>query len=444
MGAKPIASNSSPNPLPVPVYLSSDIRTRAQDKVFQLITRVKMGTEKQSYGTAFVVDPQGLLLTNYHVVSNVFLEPSQYVLELKLGEDKLPVQIVALDIPNDLAFIQVKHTFTDAYKLSATLPKPGEKLFSIGVPQDTVLTIIEGLYSGERKSGPVTRLIFSAPLNQGMSGGPLVNEQEELVGVNDAILAGAQNISFAIPGAVATQIFDSFNQSGRIASELINKTSLQKQVGLVLKSWLEEWILAQKEKKGPRFGPIHIGSPPPGSKCWEDEQKLNPILGRIGVYTCKTLDTFPISSSRQGGFLSLSYGWIPADSKSSSFLAAQASRFMFSTLSKKMSEISFKKATQIQNEKGRYVCSHRYVKSVTSEKLLVEFCTAETISASKLFDLLLTAIPSAALTHHFPFYSVMELHGFTEETLKTASEIFLSSISSSEKSEVVNTKVEPK
>src|SRR3954463_6910567 len=131
LAAEPLPAPAPPISAP-PSLTAEEIRAHAQRKVFQLVSQVTEGTEKQSYGTAFVIDRTGMLLTNFHVVSSAALDSKHFRLLLNVGAEALPASVVAFDVFNDLALVSVQHAFEDAYSVSSQLPAAGEKVYSIG------------------------------------------------------------------------------------------------------------------------------------------------------------------------------------------------------------------------------------------------------------------------------------------------------------------------
>ncbi|QID17974.1 trypsin-like serine protease [Nitrogeniibacter mangrovi] len=75
----------------------------------------------------------------------------------------------------------------------------GERLYTVGSPQGLTYTVTGGIFSGYREHDGVRYLQTDAPINPGNSGGPLITERGDVVGMNTAILQGAQGIGFAIP-----------------------------------------------------------------------------------------------------------------------------------------------------------------------------------------------------------------------------------------------------
>jgi serine protease Do len=83
----------------------------------------------------------------------------------------------------------------------------GERLYTIGSPSGLVYSVTSGIFSGDRGSGEQRFLQTDAPINHGNSGGPLITESGQVVGINTKVLAGTQGIGFAIPIEAVYQEF---------------------------------------------------------------------------------------------------------------------------------------------------------------------------------------------------------------------------------------------
>lgn len=180
----------------------------AEIKVTQNTTGLLGSYSQEGQGSGFLVDNQGHILTNYHVVDqassvNVILENG------KITEAK----VIGTDSADDLALLQV-----DTSAVSGITPvplgdsgavKPGQMAIALGSPYGLDDSITVGVISGLNRtltnnSGqPMTGLLQTdAAINPGNSGGPLLNSQREVVGINTAIenpMTGAQGIGFAVP-----------------------------------------------------------------------------------------------------------------------------------------------------------------------------------------------------------------------------------------------------
>lgn len=177
-------------------------------------------------GSGFVVDEGGLILTNKHVVHD---ENAEYLVTTTT-EDTLLARVLARDPLNDVAILKVEAQNltripcgnSDKIELGETVLAVGTALgefqntVSAGIVSGlsrfiTALTDLEG--HSERLRGLIQT---DAAINPGNSGGPLVNLSGEAIGINAAVVFGAQNIGFAIPVNKAKQDLEELKKHGRI------------------------------------------------------------------------------------------------------------------------------------------------------------------------------------------------------------------------------------
>jgi len=177
--------------------------------------RVERGT-----GSGFIINKEGDIITNAHVVSGadkvtVILKDGRQIEGKVLGSDEL----------TDIAVIQVKpdNLPTVSIGSSANL-QPGDWAIAIGNPLGLDNTVTAGIISAiGRNSGQIgvdKRVSFiqtDAAINPGNSGGPLLNQSGEVIGVNTAIIQGAQGLGFAIPIETAQRIAKQLIQSGKVS-----------------------------------------------------------------------------------------------------------------------------------------------------------------------------------------------------------------------------------
>jgi serine protease Do len=170
-------------------------------------------------GSGFIVSPDGVILTNAHVVSDaeevvVKLTDRREFIAKVLGSDKL----------TDIAVLKI-----DASNLKAapmTTPTPlqvGEWVLAIGSPYGFESTVTAGVISATRRSlpgdGSVPFIQTDAAINPGNSGGPLINMRGEVVGINSQIYTrtgGYQGLSFAIPIGVVQRIEQQILSTGKV------------------------------------------------------------------------------------------------------------------------------------------------------------------------------------------------------------------------------------
>ncbi|MDY0177330.1 MAG: trypsin-like peptidase domain-containing protein [Lentisphaeria bacterium] len=157
-------------------------------------------------GSGVIVDPAGLILTNYHVVQRA----SSIEVRLLNGKS-YPALMVGHDQPNDLCLLRLKGEFLGAEALTAASFANsddlllGETVISIGNPFGLEHSVSSGVLSAFNRSLSEGNISFAdiiqtdAAINPGNSGGPLVNLDGDLIGINLAIRQDAQGIGFAIP-----------------------------------------------------------------------------------------------------------------------------------------------------------------------------------------------------------------------------------------------------
>lgn len=194
---------------------------------FKVPERREKRTEKQqvSAGTGFVVSADGLILTNKHVVTD---EKAEYTVISKDGT-KYPAEVLARDPLQDLAILKAQNINLPALKLGdSDKLQAGQSVIAIGNAlgefQNTVsVGVISGLQrtitasSGFGESEVLEELIQTdTAINRGNSGGPLLNLSGEVIGVNVAMAAGAENIGFAIPINKAKKDIEDVKNGGKI------------------------------------------------------------------------------------------------------------------------------------------------------------------------------------------------------------------------------------
>ncbi len=187
------------------------IYAAAPPRLLQIRTLVADAGRQTSIGSGFLVSPDGLAITNYHVVAQAAFEPKTYRLEYTAADgSRGDVTLLAVDLANDIAVVRVDKrdapffTFGKA-AITGGLSK-GERLYSMGNPLDLGFTIIEGTYNGLVERSYNERIHLSGALNSGMSGGPTVNADGQVVGINVATRRGGQLISFLVPARFAAAL----------------------------------------------------------------------------------------------------------------------------------------------------------------------------------------------------------------------------------------------
>lgn len=207
----PGPAEASPTPaLTQPSSTAQQLYAAAQQDLLQLRVLLKNGNSQSSVGSGFLIGTSNLVVTNYHVISQIALEPDTYFGEYKDTQGKSgAIELLAVDVLHDLAvvriarqgtgFFQVPHIKDGAEQPALKTLSQGEKLYSLGNPLDLGFTISEGTYNGISARGFSDHLMFTGPVNPGMSGGPNVTAEGQVAGVNVAHRRDGELVSFLVP-----------------------------------------------------------------------------------------------------------------------------------------------------------------------------------------------------------------------------------------------------
>ncbi|MDT5268452.1 MAG: serine protease Do [Acidobacteriota bacterium] len=172
-------------------------------------------------GSGFIVDPKGVILTNYHVVENM----TGIMVKLQSGE-QLRGTVVGLDEETDIAVIKVNAgRDLPAVNLgNSDDMQVGDWVLAIGSPFGLEQTVTAGIISTkERQTDPLAsfrRFIQTdAAINRGNSGGPLVNMRGEVIGINSQIATSTgdyNGIGFALPTNIASSVYKQLMTTGKV------------------------------------------------------------------------------------------------------------------------------------------------------------------------------------------------------------------------------------
>jgi len=189
------------------------------------------GTQKQEVGggTGFIVSEDGLIVTNKHVVAD---QDADYTVFTNRGE-KYEAEVLARDPYQDIAILKVDKNGLPVVKIgNSNNLKIGQSVVAIGnVLGEFRNSVSVGVVSGLRRDVAVAgggtsetlrgTIQTDAAINRGNSGGPLLNLQGEVIGINTAMATSAENIGFAIPINKAKRDIEQIRETGEISYPFI-------------------------------------------------------------------------------------------------------------------------------------------------------------------------------------------------------------------------------
>ena len=179
-------------------------------------------SRKVTLGSGVIMHRQGYILTNYHVVQSADL----IVVVLQRGQE-LHAELIGYDVITDLAVLKVQANNLPVIPQSNTLAaQVGDVVLAIGNPLNLGQTVTQGIVSATGQSGLSTSYLqflqMDAAINEGNSGGALINSNGQLVGINSRKFTQAnpnlniQGIFFAVPYQLARKIMSKIIEHGRV------------------------------------------------------------------------------------------------------------------------------------------------------------------------------------------------------------------------------------
>jgi serine protease Do len=219
----PIAKQADPSVVTINVIV---------DQVVETWGGRRMRREGKGLGTGFIVDKDGTILTNNHVVAEGGTEAQAISVKLSSGKE-LPARVVGRDQPTDIAVIHIDPKGLDLKPLvlgDSDKIDVGDWVVAIGNPFGLDHTVSQGIISAKGRtkedvpldpSGFYDFMQTDASINPGNSGGPLLNLRCEVVGINSAIRANANGVGFAIPINMVKQLLPMLLRDGKVVRSAI-------------------------------------------------------------------------------------------------------------------------------------------------------------------------------------------------------------------------------
>lgn len=174
--------------------------------------------EASGQGSGLIVDDQGYILTNHHVIKDA----SEIIIRLSDGRTIRGADVIGIDPQTDLAVIKINASGLQAAPWGdSESVEVGDWVVAVGNPFGLDRSVTAGIVSAKGRRNVVHNMPYQnflqtdAAVNPGNSGGPLINLHGEVVGINTAIVgASFQGVSFAIPSEIAREVYTRLRREG--------------------------------------------------------------------------------------------------------------------------------------------------------------------------------------------------------------------------------------
>jgi hypothetical protein len=383
--------------------------------LYQIRLIDKASGEKSTIGSGFQITADGLIATNYHVVSGFARYPHKYQLEyLDNQGNKGSLTLESVDVINDLALVKRAVTATMPYfTIAKNPPIKGEEIYSLGNPHDLGMIVVPGTYNGLKKESFNERIHFTGAVNPGMSGGPVVNSQAEVVGIN--VATSGNQIGFLVPHQKLLALFKRYlKQKPHNIDEQIHAQLIANQHLLISTILAKPW---QQKILGAGVIPdFNI----PFVRCWgESNADRSDALVLLVVTSCTLEEDTYIDSGFSTDIIEMEFRYMK---------------------SKKLNALKFYNIYQQQlyrvgpdNQAGKedvseYQCHHDLVKNTANTiDFKAVFCVRAYKKFPKLFDVLYLSASvdkdEQALISHFTLAGVTQTSAaaFTKRFMEAVS-----------------------
>ncbi|WP_051294057.1 S1 family peptidase [Pseudoduganella violaceinigra] len=293
--------------LPTPSSTAQKLYSAAKADLLQVRSLLKTGRTQSSVGSGFLVGTSNLVLTNYHVVSQFALDPDTYTGEwVDTAGQRGNIELLAVDVLHDLAVVRVNRYGTGYFKLDkpAALTQ-GQYLYSLGNPLDLGFAISEGSFNGVIARSFYEQLMFTGPINAGMSGGPSVTVNGEVAGINVSKRLDGELVSFLVPARYAQELLKRVEPDAKPPKDF---TAVVAQQLLVHQKAMIDQLLAKPltaKAMGPYSVPVRESEQ---MRCWGRSNDRDSFS--VEVTNCAMESSLFVSSSLQTGQVQIQHQYM--------------------------------------------------------------------------------------------------------------------------------------
>jgi serine protease Do len=350
-----------------------------------------------SRGSGFLAGRQDWIVTNFHVIERKLHRDADHRL-LVFGSkgQRFNAKIIAVDVAADLAVLQSDHPLPGAVLKPYIDPlTKGEKLYAYGKSKGNDFKVSTGSFKKNIADGAVTELIFTGQLEAGMSGGPVMDEQGRLVGVNQSITLDFPYESRLVNALNVQKILLKATQSPYGSSDMAIADMVQQYKDMTS---FEVDNITKPNKPKDWLGPFGVLTT--DNICDHDLFSLADERFEIYRLKCETSNDDARVGEMRLGSIEVRHYWIISRG-GSTWRAAAASKYMMDYLRKEPEPES--------REQGAWECHFKRHTNTNKLKVDVQTCSRPYLRIPGLFDYRLRA--ALEVTDHESMVSALEADG---------------------------------
>lgn len=279
---------------------AEQVYSRTENSVFTIEVHTGNRETKSVLGSGYLIGPGGKIVTNYHVIDAYVEEPQSYFIRVRNRLGQFAAELVAFDVINDLALLEAKEVDGKPFKINSAGGIPqGTSIVSLGNPMGFNLSIIRGIFNGFAQKGLIDRMLLSMPLNSGMSGGPILNAKDELIGTNVSIIWLSNSLSFGVP---ANKLDNLLTTRPLKKDKELYRQEVYRQLLEIERTTAENLSLSLKAREKSdtvMVGNAQFDRPPDIFDCWDDARNTEDEGIIKSTYSCNLQFTPTLGGYRE-------------------------------------------------------------------------------------------------------------------------------------------------
>ena len=331
---------------------------------------------KSAIGSGFVVDNSGLIVTNYHVIEREVSQSDEYRVEYFTNAGQAgDLRLVDVDVINDLALLQATDIQLKPLILAAQEPEVGMPVYALGNPLDLGLTVVPGTYNGILQGSYHPRMHFTGSINSGMSGGPALDAEGRIIGIN--VASAGNQVGFLVPVGQLQLFLDQHSKPDKGAADM------EARIGEQL---IEDQNKKFSELLDMQWQSISLGEAevlkelPPFVKCWGGSNSSDEKSQFLSAdRTCRSQDDIYLNSRFNTGSMEYQFFWLQAD---------QLQSWRFYTYYEKLFQDFVPGNRASEEDVTNFECEDRFTGSSTGRQYKTVLCVRAYKDYPDLYDVL--------------------------------------------------------
>ena len=384
---------------------SQQIFEKTRPSVVEVVTKSNGDEGVVSRASGFLAFKNDIVVTNYHAITEVVFEGVDHQLEIVTASGKhVQAQVIAVDVRNDLALLKIAESLkAPLLQIRNATPKKGEQGYSMGKPGSYQQLIVGGTFNGTTENASVPKLIFSGAINPGMSGGPTLDANGLVVGINVATSRNNQLLGLAVPVQELQRLVENSNLNVGSNSDL--KTIIAKQLAKFGEQQLQ--LTDKSDLPVRNLGPFEVMADlAPERLCRTLQNNNKELFYKVVELRCSSQDGLYVMQDVYAGHIATGAIWFDGSNLNTWRLAAIVER--------RLSELRTV-GREDENEKP-WQCKEERISTHSKVTVHLIACKRPVRDLPGLFDFRFRYTPLIAGTN--ALIVGIRLSGFDESTAK--------------------------